>query len=520
MFPTSPGGFATTKELKEDFVSDLDGTTFGEVIALTLIIIFASVLRKSLSSSFHRLEERVLRDKKSVRALSVDFAIVVLPGVLGLTLLSERSEEICVGLLVAASLCVVRSKQQQEWDDASTQKGHKVEYYSPLKRSVPSQAHATYVWDSLTEYRSILCLYTFISILAVDFKVFPRRFAKAEHYGTGLMDVGVGSFVISDALFSRLDSASVQDSEASAGKTSGGGDKKKGKDQTKKALATSLQLALVGVGRIVATKAISYHEHVGEYGVHWNFFLTLAIVKLVGLAVPIKACGVVGILVAASYQAALLLTGLGEYVNASQRDEGSLFSLNKEGVISLVGYAALHCLARCFAYATHLHSLTERSHSQNTKKQMMGHRHFHLTAAFALGSWALALLLDRTVEKVSRRSVNASYIFWVLANNLTWLFFIYLGRLLLDLDQCVPLLTAMNKFAFVLFIGANLLVGLVNSSVKTLEVGAPLAVATVTAYMGVLCILTHVLYLRTSKGKGKLFFLGKKRKAHSPQSEL
>ena len=322
------------------------------------------------------------------------------------------------------------------------------------------------------------------------------------------MDVGVGSFIVSDALFTRLDTPS----------------KVRGLlgDRKKQGLWNSLQLAAVGVLRIIAVKAISYHEHVGEYGVHWNFFLTLAVVKLVALVIPTKACGLLGITIAVSYQTALVAFGVNAYVNAHERDWGNLFSLNKEGIISLVGNVSLHCLARSFACFSKMRTLTELRRATQDQTRDTVYTHVYYTIVFTAVCWGLGWFLDVSLERVSRRSVNAAYIFWVLANNLTWLCTCYLTRLVLDQYQKLHLFRAINKFAFHTFIVANVLVGLVNSMGNTVEVKPALAMATTCLYMLMICVLSHVLYTHGPRfyfSGGKFLFKTNKI-LHSPESEL
>ena len=42
-----------------------------------------------------------------------------------------------------------------------------------------------------------------------------------------------------------------------------------------------------GLVRLCSVKTIEYQEHASEYGVHWNFFLTVAAVSTVMALVPI-----------------------------------------------------------------------------------------------------------------------------------------------------------------------------------------------------------------------------------------
>ena len=51
-------------------------------------------------------------------------------------------------------------------------------------------------------FRSYVNIATAIAILAIDFHIYPRRFGKVETYGTGVMDAGVGAFVVANGIVS------------------------------------------------------------------------------------------------------------------------------------------------------------------------------------------------------------------------------------------------------------------------------------------------------------------------------
>lgn len=120
---------------------------------------------------------------------------------------------------------------------------------------------------TLTFYRSSMLVLTSFAILAVDFPVFPRKYAKVETWGISLMDLGVGSFVFSNGIISYIKLSK---------------DWKESKfTKIKQSIKSTIVLMTLGLIRLVSVKVTGYQEHVTEYGIHWNFFFTLSLLPIV-----------------------------------------------------------------------------------------------------------------------------------------------------------------------------------------------------------------------------------------------
>ncbi|CAD7927954.1 unnamed protein product [Amoebophrya sp. A25] len=127
----------------------------------------------------------------------------------------------------------------------------------------------------VSEYKACMMCATSLMILAVDFpSMFPRRFSKVMHQGYSPMDLGVGSFVFANGLISGSgkQTALLRNMERRTSPTS----------PWKKRAQTHLPLIILGFGRFFWVWGMAHYVPNEEYGVHWNFFCTLAVVRILG----------------------------------------------------------------------------------------------------------------------------------------------------------------------------------------------------------------------------------------------
>ena len=219
----------------------------------------------------------------------------------------------------------------------------------------------------MTDYRASLEMITVLAILAVDFRMYPRRFAKTETSGFSVLDATVGLFAINSGI-----TLGVRDPTSSGSITH--------------ALRNIITTAVLGAARLVAVKLSGYPEHVGEYGVHWNFFFSLASMNLIVTLISWPIHAILAKLHAATplvrakqrqITAALLGAGLlvvhQYFLNefglaewALRKDQAAtklhvletlpswmqwFLDKNREGVCSVFAYAGLVFLGECFGSA-------------------------------------------------------------------------------------------------------------------------------------------------------------------------
>ncbi len=393
-------------------------------------------------------------------AFVVDFLLNVAAILLATTLYANSPILLNISLLALAGLVYVLPKQ------AAPKKAK----LPPSKQTQVMEANPLPKKQFLTTYRGAMLVITSIAILAVDFRILPRRFAKVENWGTSLMDVGVGSFVFSAGVVAARPILK----ERLAGKST------PLSTRLYRSIRHSLPLLILGLIRLYSVKGLDYAEHVTEYGVHWNFFFTLgflppflALFQSAFEYVPSFAW--LAILLGGAYQALLEFTSLKAYILIAPRTD--LFSQNREGVFSFFGYLAVFLAGQSAGMV-----VIPRTPRRKLLIQL---------AAWS-GFWILLFVFSTNYKfglslSVSRRLANLPYFLWIAAFNSTqilafcaieMLFFpaLYKSSTTIPKEEeevykasTSRVLEAFNRNGLFIFLVANLMTGAVNLTVPTLH---------------------------------------------------
>jgi hypothetical protein len=440
-------------DVHSSFIKNSAGDSALNVMALLAHIPLLMMLASSVIASSS------ITKKASVMLL--EFGLVMMPLLLLMTYFADVAVQSLLVLSLSVALLVVMGSRSDHRDADNTH---------------ISQEHTHCFLDW---FKGAVSLMTCLAILAVDFQVFPRRSAKSDTFGLSLMDMGGSFCVISSALTSKWSRES---------QLSDGSMENRRKRRTRFALKNWFCL-LLGVTRFISVKILDYPEIVDEYGVHWNFFITLAGVWALSdmIHMVTNSAAVLSIIaccILLCYQWLLSTTDLSDFIFFAERDT-SLFAANREGVISLLAcYLPLYLLSQILARKVLLHSGATTCWSEKVGR----------VAIVACALWIIWFCSDAFIQQSSRRLANSSFFWFSLAAATTILaLFMLCNALFSDgrregrgrgKGRGVGLvgLQLAGKHSLEVFLFANVCTGVVNMSIDSHEMADGPALVILTCY--------------------------------------
>ena len=447
-------GVMSLKQQKENFVTGWTGGSVSEIYWVTLVALSGYLAYNMIRSTSRNLP------------FVVDFSLQVVAILLAVTLYCNTIGTLH-GLVLGPAVLVMFSGAPKK-----TQKSKSVNSSNELLPQKPF----------LTAYRAQMLILTNIAILAVDFKVFPRRFAKVETWGTSMMDIGVGSFVFSMGLASsRLLIKQILQQNYKRGSYVG---------LVFRSSVKAMPVLGLGLVRLISVKSLEYQEHVTEYGIHWNFFITLGFLPIclafLNPVIEIIPRVFLAFFVTICHEVALH-KGLQQFVLRSDNRMDNLVTMNKEGICSLPGYFSIFLFGQCFGYFV----LPGRKTRNNLFGASQGSTQTKWTVTTNQGL-IIATLVSHgcfwycqnsfLVSQVSRRLGNISYVMWVVSYNSSMLLAYHWINQAFPNASMSPILQAINKNGLAIFLLANVTTGVVNMTINTLECGSICAVAILAVY--------------------------------------
>ncbi|VUZ41229.1 unnamed protein product [Hymenolepis diminuta] len=380
------------------FVSGHTGGTSVELMGLVLIACYVGYIKMESERLF-------FRNLSHSKVLLIDFFLIIVTTVLPCTLLSNYILEYHFVLLAV----VVIFKLKAPKDPSSI---HILDGYVAFRRLI----------------RAFVLLYSCVCICGVDLTIFPQRFAKTETSGISLMDLGVGMIVVAIGLSnaSFLDVAQT----------------KSQRKVVETLIRATIPCLVIGGIQTLTTNVLGYPDHEAEYGIHWNFFFTLAFIRLGGflatytfsrmsdfdsMTIHFALC-----VALASIQQFLVLPMVDHVFPhlthpkisrpSSKRyfDFWWLIQANAEGIVTLPGYLSLYFYATALGITLRLHLEPPKENGQSEQKlkflcrqgkeEWFGNPKKIAVAVFSISIPMFLIVAAYGESSVSRRLVNLPYI--------------------------------------------------------------------------------------------------------------
>jgi len=361
--------------------------------------------------------------------------------------------------------------------------------------------------------KSLTMLVVVLAIIQVDFPViFDRPLIKTEEYNISLMDTGVALITINSAMSNRKARPWFQVLTF--------------KSQIMDILSSifeNLFLLFAGFLRFFLLSELDYQGHASEYGIHWNFYSTIAVINIMQsfLYDPSQSI-TLAIVIMTGYQLVLSATPLQDYVFYAPRTD--IVSANREGLLSLIGYFSLllfgigigrfiffqmvepELLDELMGNAKGKQSGPGEKKSESVKQAEKKQREVR----FIVNMLILETLLITAyiVSKMafgppSRRLCNLPYALYqtALINSVSCLLLVWDRLLVVKSENMIENAINYNQLQF--FVWANLLTGFFNLALKTFSQTCRAAFAVMFAY-----VFINVVVVTKCRQKGccKSFF--------------
>ncbi|KAL8425487.1 hypothetical protein Efla_002608 [Eimeria flavescens] len=338
------------------------------------------------------------------------------------------------------------------------------------------------------DHRGMQMIVTCVAILGVDFLTFPRRFCKSVNSGVTLMDLGVGGIIFTSGMVSPHAKGRQQPPEHQKSLLAA----------VRRAAAQSSVLGLFGLLRFLVMSLTNLHVSPSEYGLHWNFYLTLMVVfvgtrlQAVGSFCLFSSPYLLNAFFSICYQAIISYFDLDEWMMEGPRT--NFFSANREGIMGSVGFLCLFLLAVAVGHFFVLHAPSKED--EEIKQERRSCACMRACCSLSFSFLAAGLLLQEGLGLLPRRRfVNLS---WVIFVGGIEVFAVAAATAADSLAaRLYPqwALRGTNENQLIIFLVANFCVGLVNMTLRTLLQPAVVAWGVLTVYMFLLFVCAHYLGL-------------------------